>query len=97
MSAGLSLGWSFAAAALGSWACCCWPPAVSGVGWSVVVTNLKTSKESGFSAEAAVRPKKFPTGSLILGDSKQGLPSTVTLKVSEVWRRVIRDGLPRFR
>lgn len=55
-------------------------PAASGAWLSVVVTNLKTSKESGFSAEAAEMPKKFPKGSLILVDSKQSFPSTVTLK-----------------
>lgn len=32
-------------------------PATSGVWLSVVVTNLKTSKESGFSADAADTPK----------------------------------------
>jgi hypothetical protein len=64
---------------------------------SVVTTNLKTSNESGFSAEAAEMPKKLPRGSLIFAESKHGLPSTSTLNLSLDWRMAMREGRPRLR
>jgi len=48
---------------------------------SVVTTNLKTSKESGFSLLAAEIPNLEPRGSFILVESKQSFPSTETLNL----------------
>lgn len=70
---------------------------MSGVWFSVVTTNLNTSKESGFSAEAAERPNRLPKGSFIFGESKQSLPSTETENLSAVCWMAIREGRPRLR
>lgn len=70
---------------------------VSACGVLVVTTILKTSNESGVSAEAAVIPRLLPRGRRILEDSKQSLVSTETLRPRPVCSSFSWDGRPRLR